>query len=700
MLPRKHEKFIVNTFLQAQLLCREDQRARHQNTGKAEAEAHAAALGASIMAVPAHALAVLVVLAAVAFTSTATAAAAAAPAPFWGAHGDVSFIETSFIPEMSAACQCYRMELLGAVDPLKASISGYLFCDRCNNRFNDTGDYPLAGVTVTAGYFCARPAFCHSDTEYTTSTDVDGYYGFKNVIDTYESFERDTGSAGGDYFCSVSLEDRGGGGLTVPPPCDVYTLSSRLTDLTTSSRTLAMSSQPDAPALAKGLALAPANSSLGHKSKNARSGSSINRQPLVVHMHATRLSSTPFQLVRTYSQTTPRSPSSCTQYRTGWDPSRPGSKVSQSPEVTDSMPMQHASEVGSDEYVSTDSMYWAELVNVTDTWSRFTTTWRFLSAPSNATERIPTSQIRVLFDNVVLPWGAYRLDSFAVDYTADQAFVLVCNDIPSYHPANEGDVVIYVTGQSLGGTQPVIYKAVKGPNMRPGTRATITSLQIDTSAKPTPMLYWIETRKLIKSSNGSRTEYLNTVIRRGALSHNRIEHLKDVQVLFKRTMACGGPYDFEGMPVTQLQVDPVNRRLYALHNAYYAIYRTNKKNSASYLGVYDIGSASSKQPTSRTLLRPLGVFVFHCRIDVYSDPPIMYALSGGPSNAMYKLQLKRLDRCVNRGTMAVPPYQVAPHAFAYVDNIHISYDPACLNLNALQQASRAMRGCSKTSSFK
>eukprot|EP00898_Chlorokybus_atmophyticus_P003842 jgi/Chlat1/4459/Chrsp29S04565 len=546
------------------------------------------------MAVPAHALAVLVVLAAVAFTST----------------------------------------VLGAEDPLKASISGYLFCDRCNNRLNDTGDYPLAGVKVSAScrYMCAKPAFCDINTDYTTRTDNNGYYEFKNMIDTYESSERDTGAASSFFFCSVHTDDLSGGSA-VPPPCNAYSLCSRLTDLCDSNRL----------------------------------GLRYNFEP-----HAGDVITTG----RSCFAERP-SPGSCQHH------SRPQVKAGQDifastsaqPVELHSIPYWAASHSSRMEAltVSGDSMYWAELVS--ENWSWQTATWRFLSAASNATERIPTWQMHVLSDDVLLPWGAYRPDSFAVDYTADQIFVFVSNCVIHYQ-ANEGDVVIYATGQSLGGTQPVIYKAVEGPHMRPETRATITSLQIDTSAKPTPILYWIETRTLRKSTNGSMTDYLNTSIKRGALSLDRTGHLRDVQVLFERTMACGGPYDFQGMPVTQLQVDTVNKRLYALHNAYYNTYRQDKKSPASYLSVYDIGAASSIQLFPRTLLRPLGVFVDSFRIDVYSDPPLMYAVAG--SGVMYKLQLKCLDRDIDGGTVAIPPYLLAPHDYTYVDNFDIFYDPACL----------------------
>eukprot|EP00898_Chlorokybus_atmophyticus_P004274 jgi/Chlat1/4848/Chrsp31S04880 len=176
--------------------------------------------------------------------------------------------------------------------------------------------------------------------------------------------------------------------------------------------------------------------------------------------------------------------------------------------------------------------------------------------------------------------------------------------------------------------------------------------------------------KVLEESGDVRVDTTGTLpsirnfIRRARVYGNRTR-LGGVQTFFRNFRST-----FE--PIEQMQLDTVNRRVYTLH--------INYNRQRSYLAVHDI----STSPPTLTFIRPIDHdYVKYFKIDVYSSPPVLYALILGVE--LYKTHLVALDGSDTGGssdTVVVgPKVFIAGGDLSYYSlysNFDIYYDPECV----------------------
>eukprot|EP00898_Chlorokybus_atmophyticus_P004285 jgi/Chlat1/4858/Chrsp31S04811 len=176
----------------------------------------------------------------------------------------------------------------------------------------------------------------------------------------------------------------------------------------------------------------------------------------------------------------------------------------------------------------------------------------------------------------------------------------------------------------------------------------------------------------VKTAPTNTLPPIRNFIRRAPAYGNRTR-LGGVQTIFKN-------YRSTYEPIEQMQLDTVNRRIYTLH--------INYNNARSYLAVHDI---STSTPTM-TFIRPIDHdYVKYFKIDVYSSPPVLYALILGVE--LYKTHLVALDGSDTGGssdTVVVgPKVFIAGGDLSYYSlysNFDIYYDPECVAALALAPA--------------
>eukprot|EP00898_Chlorokybus_atmophyticus_P004259 jgi/Chlat1/4834/Chrsp31S08936 len=286
-----------------------------------------------------------------------------------------------------------------------------------------------------------------------------------------------------------------------------------------------------------------------------------------------------------------------------------------------------------------DEFFWCE--NTGNTSDRFQDAWHFYSGSVSAGDVTPTTAGR-LSPAVYFTYSRWDYPEsvlFAVDNSAEKEGAV-------------GKRYVITTGD-LDGIKVVA-------NWFPDKVKLLDNsgvVRIDTTVTPV-MLYF--TDRTLNTSSG----VYHKSIERAPLYGNRTR-LGGVQTIYK-----GVEHGYE--PIEQMQLDTVNRRLFVLH--------INYNRQRSQLAVHDI----SVNPPTLVFKRPINHdYVKYFKIDVYSSPPVLYALVLGQS--LYKAHLVALDGTdmgASNDTIIVgPKLQIAYASLNYFNvysNFDIYYDPECV----------------------